>query len=99
MKRHSLPPGARALVAFIGTVVLAVLAAVSLLMPDVAVQSVTRCRTGSRGWIRSCPPAFWTTERRSEPASLALRCSVCGSKELHSSKKHSIGVPFGDAHR
>ncbi|MBT9512069.1 MAG: hypothetical protein IV104_06960 [Acidovorax sp.] len=40
MKRHSLPPGARALAAFIGTVVLAVLAAVALLMPDVAVQSV-----------------------------------------------------------
>lgn len=40
MKRHSLPPGARAVVAFVGTVVLAVLAAVSVLMPDVAVQSV-----------------------------------------------------------
>jgi hypothetical protein len=40
MKRHPLPPGARALAAFAGTVVLAVLAAASLLMPDVAVQSV-----------------------------------------------------------
>ncbi|WP_298208650.1 hypothetical protein [Acidovorax sp.] len=40
MKRHSLPPGARALAAFIATVVLAVLAAVALLMPDVAVQAV-----------------------------------------------------------
>ena len=40
MKRHPLPPGARALVAFVGTVVLAVLAAASLLTPDVAVQSV-----------------------------------------------------------
>lgn len=40
MKRRPLPPGARALVAFVGTVVLAVLAAASLLTPDVAVQSV-----------------------------------------------------------
>ena len=49
MKRHSLPPGARALVAFIGTVVLAVLAAVSLLMPDVAVQSVDSMSNGLTG--------------------------------------------------
>ena len=40
MKRHPLPPGARAVAAFLGTVVLAVLAAVTVLMPDVAVQSV-----------------------------------------------------------
>ena len=40
MKRHSLPPGARAVAAFLGTVVLALLAAVTVLMPDVAVQSV-----------------------------------------------------------
>jgi len=40
MKRHPLPPGARALAAFAGTVVLALLAAASLLTPDVAVQSV-----------------------------------------------------------
>ena len=40
MKRRPLSPAARALAAFIGTVVLAVLAAVSLLLPDVAVQSV-----------------------------------------------------------
>ena len=49
MKRHFLPPGARALVAFIGTVVLAVLAAVSLLMPDVAVQSVDSMSNGLTG--------------------------------------------------
>lgn len=40
MKRPPLRPGTRALAAFAGTVVLAVLAAASLLMPDVAVQSV-----------------------------------------------------------
>lgn len=40
MKRHPLPPGTRALAAFAGTVVLALLAAASLLTPDVAVQSV-----------------------------------------------------------
>lgn len=40
MKRHPWTPGTRALVAFAGTVVLAVLAAASLLMPEVAVQSV-----------------------------------------------------------
>lgn len=49
MKRHSLPPGARALIAFIGTVVLAVLAAVSSLMPDVAVQSVDSMSHGLTG--------------------------------------------------
>lgn len=40
MKRHPLTPGTRALAAFAGTVVLAVLAAASLLMPDATVQSV-----------------------------------------------------------
>ncbi|MCE1194261.1 MAG: hypothetical protein LWW96_19115 [Acidovorax sp.] len=40
MKRPPSTPGTRALAAFAGTVVLAVLAAASLLMPDVAVQSV-----------------------------------------------------------
>lgn len=40
MKRHPFTPGARAVVAFAGTVVLAVLAAASLLMPDLTVQSV-----------------------------------------------------------
>ena len=39
MKRHHQPPGARALVAFAGTVVLAVLAAASVLTPDLGVQS------------------------------------------------------------
>jgi len=39
MKRHPITPGTRALAAFAGTVVLAVLAAASLLMPDVTVQS------------------------------------------------------------
>jgi len=37
------------LIAFIGTVVLAVLAAVSLLMPDVAVQSVDSMSHGLTG--------------------------------------------------
>jgi hypothetical protein len=40
MKRHPLTPGTRALAAFAGTVVLAVLAAASLLMPYVTLQSV-----------------------------------------------------------
>lgn len=40
MKRRPLTPGTRALFMFAGTVVLAVLAAASLLTPDVAVQSV-----------------------------------------------------------
>lgn len=40
MKRPPRTSGNRALAAFAGTVVLAVLAAASLLMPDVAVQSV-----------------------------------------------------------
>lgn len=39
MKRQSLPPGVRALAAFIGTVVLAVLAAASVVTPDIGVQS------------------------------------------------------------
>lgn len=39
MKRHPLPPGARALLAFAGTVVLAFLAAASVLSPDIGVQS------------------------------------------------------------
>jgi hypothetical protein len=40
MKRRPLTPGTRALAAFTGTVVLALLAAASLLMPEVTVQSV-----------------------------------------------------------
>lgn len=39
MKRRPWTPGTRALAAFTGTVVLALLAAASLLMPDVTVQS------------------------------------------------------------
>lgn len=39
MKRHPLPPGMRALAAFVGAVVLAVLAAASVMTPDIAVQS------------------------------------------------------------
>lgn len=39
MKRHPQQPGMRALAAFVGTVVLAVLAAVSAITPDVVVQS------------------------------------------------------------
>jgi len=40
MKRHTWTPGTRALASFTGTVVLALLAAASLLMPDITVQSV-----------------------------------------------------------
>lgn len=40
MKHHSFSPGARSLAAFLSTVVLAVLASVALLTPDVAVPSV-----------------------------------------------------------
>ncbi|MFT4242676.1 MAG: hypothetical protein QM569_10375 [Acidovorax sp.] len=40
MKRHPIPAETRALAAFVGTVVLALLAAVSQLTPEVAVQSV-----------------------------------------------------------
>jgi hypothetical protein len=40
MKRHPWTPGTRALAGFAGTVVLALLAAASLLMPDITVQSV-----------------------------------------------------------
>lgn len=50
MKRHVLPPGARPLVAFIGTVVLAVLAAASVLMPDAIVQSVDSMSHLPTGW-------------------------------------------------
>lgn len=49
MKNHHLSPSARALVAFIGTVVLAVLASMALLTPDVAVpavDSMTALRSG-----------------------------------------------------
>jgi hypothetical protein len=40
MKRHQWKPGTRALAGFTGTVVLALLAAASLLIPDITVQSV-----------------------------------------------------------
>lgn len=40
MKRRTFPPRARALFAFVGTVVLATLAAASHLTPDITVQSV-----------------------------------------------------------
>ena len=50
MKRHVLPSGARPLAAFIGTVVLAVLAAASLLMPDDAVRSVDSMSHLPVGW-------------------------------------------------
>lgn len=39
MKRNPWTPGTRAFAAFVGTVVLAVIAAASLLMPDATVQS------------------------------------------------------------
>ena len=39
MKRHAVSPATRALLAFVGTVLLAVLAAVSFLAPDVTAQS------------------------------------------------------------
>ncbi|UCU97763.1 hypothetical protein [Acidovorax radicis] len=50
MKRHVFTPGARPLAAFIGTVVLAVLAAVLVLMPDTAVQSVDSMSHLPTGW-------------------------------------------------
>lgn len=50
MKRHFLPPGTRPLAAFIGTVVLAVLAAASVLMPDAVVQSVDSMSYIPTGW-------------------------------------------------
>jgi hypothetical protein len=40
MKFHHLPPRARAVAAFVVTVVLAFLAAATVLMPDITVQSV-----------------------------------------------------------
>ncbi len=40
MKRHPLSPGARALITFAGTVLLAVLASMALTTPDVAVPAV-----------------------------------------------------------
>jgi len=40
MKRHPWKPGTRALAGFTGTVVLALLAAASLLVPDITVQAV-----------------------------------------------------------
>ena len=50
MKRHFLTPGARPLAAFIGTVVLAVLAAASVLIPDAVVQSVDSMSHVPMGW-------------------------------------------------
>ena len=50
MKRHVLPPGARPLAAFIGTVVLAVLAAASVLVPDDVVRSVDSMSHLPAGW-------------------------------------------------
>lgn len=39
MKRHSFTPGTRALIAFVGTVLMALLAAASLLAPEITAQS------------------------------------------------------------
>lgn len=50
MKRHVFTPEARPLAAFIGTVVLAVLAAVLVLIPDTAVQSVDSMSHLPTGW-------------------------------------------------
>ena len=50
MKRHVLSPGMRPLAAFLGTVVLAVLAAVLVLMPDATVQSVDSMSHLPAGW-------------------------------------------------
>ena len=49
MKRRHLPPGMRAFVAFAGTVILALLAAVSVLDPDIGLRSAdsTRLSPGS----------------------------------------------------
>ncbi|KRD23873.1 MULTISPECIES: hypothetical protein [Acidovorax] len=58
MKRHPLTPGTRALAAFAGTVVLAVLAAASLLMPDVTVQSVDSMSLLPSGLDQILPSSF-----------------------------------------
>lgn len=59
MKRHPMTPGARAVFAFAGTVVLAVLAAVSLLMPDVTVQSVDSMSMLPNGLDQILPASFF----------------------------------------
>ncbi|RYH00100.1 MAG: hypothetical protein EON58_01375 [Alphaproteobacteria bacterium] len=59
MKRHPMTPGARAIFAFAGTVVLAVLAAVSLLMPDVTVQSVDSMSMLPNGLDQILPASFF----------------------------------------
>ncbi len=59
MKRHPMTPGARAIFAFAGTVVLAVLAAVSLLMPDVTVQSVDSMSMLPTGLDQILPASFF----------------------------------------
>ena len=59
MKRHPLTPGTRALAAFAGTVVLAVLAAASLLMPDVTVQSVDSMSLLPVGLEQLFPSSFF----------------------------------------
>lgn len=59
MKRHPLTPGTRALAAFAGTVVLAVLAAASLLMPDVTVQSVDSMSLLPGGLEQLFPSSFF----------------------------------------
>lgn len=59
MKRHPLTPGTRALAAFAGTVLLAVLAAASLLMPDVTVQSVDSMSLLPGGLEQLFPSSFF----------------------------------------
>lgn len=57
MKRHPLTPGARACVAFAGTVALAILAA--LVTPDVAVQSADAMSLLPGGLDQILPDSFF----------------------------------------
>jgi non-ribosomal peptide synthetase component E (peptide arylation enzyme) len=59
MKRHNFPPGARAVFAFVGTVVLAFLAAASHLTPDIAVQSVDSMAMLPNGLDQLLPAALF----------------------------------------
>jgi len=59
MKRHPLPPETGALAAFVATVVLALLAAASLLMPEVAVQSVDSMSLPPNGLDQLLPPQLF----------------------------------------
>ena len=60
MQRHPLSPEARALLAFAGTVVFAVLAAVSSVMPDIAIESVDSTAQGLAGLDQILAPGVWS---------------------------------------